>query len=306
MKIAIVLCTFNRIECLKIALQKYEDQTVKPDFVVIVNNASTDGTRAYLNNWQEKSASFEKIIIHNKENLGGAGGFSIGIEAAKKLDCDYIFLADDDAYAEREMLEELHKAEVYLSSKQINVVALCTAIYNGSEHELSHRCNVKQGIFNMKFAWMPEKMYSKKLFEVDIFTFVGACIKKSIVEKIGLPKMQYFIYFDDADYCMRIRQHGGIYCVTNSVMHHDIGHDRRDSWKDYYDTRNWIDLVKTYFPTRNVFGAAVKMYVKRCSVLAKIFRNRDREHRHMCWIAIQDGLNGRLGIHEVYKPGARI
>lgn len=57
---------------------------------------------------------------------------------------------------------------------------------------------------------------------------------------------------------------------------------------------------------RNVFGTAVKMYFKRCSILAKIFRNRDREHRHMCWIAIHDGLSGRLGIHEVYRPGSQI
>ena len=61
MKIAIVLCTFNRIDCLRIALQKYEDQTVKPDFMVIVNNASTDGTKEYLDSWKEKTSFFKKV-----------------------------------------------------------------------------------------------------------------------------------------------------------------------------------------------------------------------------------------------------
>lgn len=306
MKIAIVLCTFNRIDCLRIALQKYEDQTVKPDFMVIVNNASTDGTKEYLDSWKEKTSFFKKVVIHNEQNLGGSGGFSRGVEEALKLDCDYMFLADDDAYAETKVLEELHKADTYLKKKQVNVAALCTAIYNGANRELSHRCIVKQGVFNVKFDWVPEQVYSKRLFKVDIFTFVGAYIKKSVVEKIGLPKTQYFIYYDDAEYCMRIREYGEIYCVPGSIMHHDIGNDRRSSWKDYYDTRNWIDLVKAYFPKRNVFGTAVKMYFKRCSILAKIFRNRDREHRHMCWIAIHDGLSGRLGIHEVYRPGSQI
>ena len=304
--VAIVLCTFNRIDCLRIALQKYEDQTVKPDFMVIVNNASTDGTKEYLDSWKEKTSFFKKVVIHNEQNLGGSGGFSRGVEEALKLDCDYMFLADDDAYAETKVLEELHKADTYLKKKQVNVAALCTAIYNGANRELSHRCIVKQGVFNVKFDWVPEQVYSKRLFKVDIFTFVGACIKKSVVEKIGLPKTQYFIYYDDAEYCMRIREYGEIYCVPGSIMHHDIGNDRRSSWKDYYDTRNWIDLVKAYFPKRNVFGTAVKMYFKRCSILAKIFRNRDREHRHMCWIAIHDGLSGRLGIHEVYRPGSQI
>lgn len=306
MKIAIVLCTFNRIECLKIALQKYEDQTIRPNYMVIVDNASTDGTSEYLDEWKEKPVSFEKIIIHNKQNLGGSGGFAKGLEEALKLDCDYMFLADDDAYAENNVLEEIHKADMYLEKEQANVAALCTAIYNGAERELSHRCNVKQGFFNVRFEWLSERTYSKKLFKIDIFTFVGACIKKSVVEKIGLPKTQYFIYYDDAEYCMRIKQYGDIYCIPNSIMHHDIGHDRRSSWKDYYDTRNWIDLVKTYFPKRNVLGTVIKMYFKRCSILAKVFRKRDRKHRYMCWIAIQDGLNGRLGMHEDYKPGVRV
>ena len=151
MKIAIVLCTFNRIDCLRIALQKYEDQTVKPDFMVIVNNASTDGTKEYLDSWKEKTSFFKKVVIHNEQNLGGSGGFSRGVEEALKLDCDYMFLADDDAYAETKVLEELHKADTYLKKKQVNVAALCTAIYNGANRELSHRCIVKQGVFNVKF-----------------------------------------------------------------------------------------------------------------------------------------------------------
>jgi len=306
MKIAIVLCTFNRIDCLKIALQKYENQTVKPDFMVIVNNASTDGTKEYLDKWEGSPSSIKKIIIHNKQNIGGSGGFSRGVEEALKLDCDYMFLADDDAFAESEVLEEIHKADTYLNEKKTNVAALCTAIYNGLDRELSHRCRVKQGFFNVKFDWVSQKEYSTKLFKVDIFTFVGACIKKSIVEKIGLPKTQYFIYYDDAEYCMRIREHGDIYCVPSSIMHHDIGHDRRFSWKDYYDTRNWIDLVKTYFSQRYVWGAVIKMYIKRCSILAKIFRHRDRQHRYMCRVAIEDGISGKLGIHEIYGPGSKI
>lgn len=306
MKIAVVLCTYNRLECLKIALQKYENQTVQPDFMVIVNNASTDGTRLYLDTWKEKESYFKKIIIHNEKNTGGSGGFSCGVQQALNLDCDYIFLADDDAYAESKVLEELHKADEYLKEKNAKVAALCTSIYNGADRELSHRCKIHQGLFNVRFDWMPEKVYKEKVFQVDIFTFVGACIKKSVAEKIGLPKTQYFIYYDDAEYCMRIRQHGEIYCVPSSVMHHDIGHDRRSSWKDYYDTRNWIDLVKMYFPKRNVVGTVIKMYFKRCSILAKIIRNRDKLHRHMCWIAIQDGLHGKLGIHETYKPGSKI
>ena len=75
MKIAIVLCTFNRIDCLKIALQKYENQTVKPDFMVIVNNASTDGTKEYLDKWEGSPSSIKKFTINKiLVDLGGSQG----------------------------------------------------------------------------------------------------------------------------------------------------------------------------------------------------------------------------------------
>ncbi|WP_187115192.1 glycosyltransferase [Clostridium tyrobutyricum] len=305
MKIAVVLVTFNRLDCLKIALKRYEEQIEQPEFLVVIDNASNDGTKEYLDEWRKSStAVFEKKVIHMSENLGGSGGFSRGVEEASKLDCDFMFLADDDAYAEPDMLKELKKA--YASCNNQKVAALCTAIYNYNEHEIMHRCVIKQGLYNVKFVGMSEENYKKDLFEVDILSFVGAAIKKDIVQRIGLPKKEYFIYFDDSEYCMRIRREGHIYCVPKSIMHHDVGHDRRSSWKDYYDTRNWIDLVKNYFPKRNYYGAIVKMYFKRCSILATIFRKRDKNHRKMCMVAIHDAIYGKLGVNGVYKPGTKL
>lgn len=58
------------------SLQKNEKQTVRSDFMVIVNNASSDGTREYLDVWKEKKASFKKIIIHNEKITGGPAGYN--------------------------------------------------------------------------------------------------------------------------------------------------------------------------------------------------------------------------------------
>lgn len=303
-KIAVVLVTYNRLECLKIALDKYLKQTILPDNIIIVNNSSSDGTKEYLDDWylmNKKTTNIE--VITSPKNLGGAGGFSLGIKSSKKLDVDYVFLADDDAYAEPNMIQELKKYAWILKDRKI--AALCTSITNNGNLELMHRCSLKRGFFNVSIKGISEYEYSKPYFKLDLLTFVGACVKKSVIDEIGLPNSQYFIYYDDTEYSLRIRDHGDIYCITNSVMQHNVGTDRRNSWKDYYDTRNYIDMVKNNFNRKNFYFSILKMYIKRCSIAAKVFRNRDRYHRKMCQKAILDAFRGQLGISEIYGPSKK-
>ena len=60
MEIGVVLVTFNRLEKLKIALEAYERQTVKPKYILVVDNNSTDGTREYLENWKKEEKQYKK------------------------------------------------------------------------------------------------------------------------------------------------------------------------------------------------------------------------------------------------------
>lgn len=305
LRFAIVMVTYNRLACLKIALEKYEKQTLAPAYIVVVNNASTDGTKEYLDQWCDiKTGAYEKIVLHCTENTGGSGGFSKGVEVAVKLDCDFLFLADDDAYAEPDTLEKLEAA--YSSQNPEEIAALCTAILNHDRYEISHRCKVHRGLFCIKFVFMPLQSYNLQQFEIDVLTFVGAAIRKEAALKIGFPCKEYFIYFDDAEYSLRLRKFGKIYCVPQSVMHHDIENDRRASWKDYYDTRNWIDMIHRHFSHRFFLGAIVERYIKRCSILAAWARKRSKAHRKMCYEAIQDAVHGKLGKNDLYKPGIKI
>lgn len=308
MNVAVVLVTFNRLKSLKKALEKYERQTRKPKYILVVDNASQDGTAEFLQEWKnENIKGISKNVVFSHKNLGGSGGFALGIKEASSFDCEFLFLADDDAMAEPDMLEKLNKGYVtLLNAGKTNISAFCTAIYNFDKHEYLHRCKVKKGLFGIKFFGIPEKYYNRQFFQVDILTFVGACISKSAIKVIGNVKTDYFIYYDDSDYSMRLNQVGDIYCIPASVMHHDIGNNRIASWKAYYDTRNWINLVKNYFSKYELFCTIFKTYIKRCSIVAKIARDRSKKFRKMCLKAIKDGLNDNLGINNEYKPGKEV
>lgn len=298
-KIAVVMVTYNRIECLKTALKKYEDQSKLPAYIVVVNNASTDSTKEYLENWKNETATnIQKIVIHCNENTGGSGGFSRGMEEAIKLDCDFLFLADDDAYAEPDMLKELEIA--YNSCNKDEVAALCTAIFNYTDYEITHRCKIKKNLFNIKLIGLPKENYSKDKFEIDTLSFVGAAIKIDTVQRIGLPKKEYFIYFDDVEYSLRIRKEGKIICVPKSIMHHDVGHNSIPAWKYYYDIRNWIDMIRCHYNFWYYICAVALRYIKHGSILAQ--KRKGKEYSDMCKTAIKDSMEKKLGKSNIYSP----
>ena len=98
MKIGVVLVTYNRLEKLKIAIKSYENQIVRPEYIMIVNNCSTDGTEQFLEEWQNEKTEIEKIVINLDKNTGGSGGFNEGLTNCLALDADWVWVADDDAY----------------------------------------------------------------------------------------------------------------------------------------------------------------------------------------------------------------
>lgn len=105
MKINCVVVTYNRLSLLKECLSALENQTYPIQRIVIVDNCSTDGTSEFLDSLTDT----RYLIIHSKENIGGAGGFSLGLKSAVLEGCDYTWLMDDDTIPSSTALEELVK-----------------------------------------------------------------------------------------------------------------------------------------------------------------------------------------------------
>ena len=77
MKIATIIVTYNRIELLKKSISAHLSQSKQSDVILVVNNASTDGTAIYLSELENR---FKNIrVVNLKENTGGAGGFYHGL-----------------------------------------------------------------------------------------------------------------------------------------------------------------------------------------------------------------------------------
>ena len=90
-KIAAVVVTYNRLPLLQKCVKKLEAHTTPCD-ILIVNNASTDGTTEWLG--EQRHECF--FACNTGANLGGAGGFNYGMRWAVEAGYEYLWVMDDD------------------------------------------------------------------------------------------------------------------------------------------------------------------------------------------------------------------
>lgn len=248
-KIMILVVTYNRLEKLKKALSAYINQSYLPYKILIVDNCSTDGTRKYLSEWEEKTGSIEKKVICLERNCGGSGGFYEGMKAAKKEDFDWLWISDDDAYPDIDVLQQIKNyIEEY---PQYDV--FCSSVITSDGIDCAHRKVIrdKNNIFGIP---VEKDAYALKHFDINIFSFVGTCISKRVLIQCGLPVRNFFIWFDDTEYSLRVNENFKMMCVTSIRVFHDtiIETEWRHSWKTYYGERNKFYMLEAHLKKKDL------------------------------------------------------
>lgn len=242
-KYAIVIVTYNRKQLLRECIRRVTNQTVPAADIIIVNNASTDGTRIYLDELGKQDKIYD--IINLPQNIGGAGGFSVGIEHAATKEVECILIMDDDAMLSKNYMELLLLAR----SDKPQYKAFAGIVKVNGKIDLFHRRSISKA--GMMFKKYGEEKYHSSYFECEMASFCGMLLDVSVVEKIGLPHSYYFICHDDAEYSLRVSEYSKFLVVTDAILDHktkldnDV-HPRRYDWKDYYSIRNRILLVNEH------------------------------------------------------------
>lgn len=242
-KYAVVIVTHNREQLLRECVHRIQNQTVPAERVVIVNNASTDGTPVYLEQLSSENNMYE--VIDSRENIGGAGGFSRGIEAASKQDVDCMLIIDDDAMLESRYMEYLLDAR----QRHPEYRAFAGTVKVNGAIDTFHRRNLSK--HGMLLRNCPQDEYLKEYFDCDVTSFCGMLVDVDIIRQIGFPHAEYFIWHDDAEYSLRIIKHSKFLVVPQAVLDHktkpkDEVYPRRYDRRDYYAIRNMILMVNEH------------------------------------------------------------
>ena len=300
---AVLIVTYNRAALLRECVEAILAQTRAYDDVLIVDNASTDGTSDYLSILERKERFH---IVRERKNLGGAGGFSEGLRHVHTLHPDWITIIDDDAVLEPDFLEQIERAigKYGRSYRCFAGVPLTDGIRRG------HRRRVQGRILKKETA-VPYEEYRRESFSCEIGSFCGLVMADSLIPEIGYPDARYFIWYDDTEYCLRIAEHTRILNWNKAVIQHKAVVDDSGSyvvgWKEYYGIRNRIHMAGKHYGLCTKEYIILRKRVRGMLLLVRLLlKGKPREAMQTAKLyhcAIRDGKRKQLGLHPVYRPG---
>ena len=214
-RVVAVVVTWNRQDLLAESLAALESQTHAPAEIVVVDNASTDGTAELL-----ARAYAHLQVVRLTANTGGAGGFAAGIERALTCEPDLVWLLDDDTVPTPTAAEHLVAAwSTYRSDVNIGkppaVLASRVIWTDGRDHPMNTP-RTKPG------ATRAERTAAAAVGCVPIrsASFVSIMCDAARVRERGLPVADYFLWNDDFEYSTRlIRGAVGLSCPDSVVVH---------------------------------------------------------------------------------------
>ena len=213
-KVIAVVVTYNRKELLKESIEALLAQEYENFDILIVDNASTDGTKEYI----EELLKISKISYENTgANLGGAGGFNYGMKKAIERGYEYVWIMDDDTIPYKDSLKELMNADIVLQGEYGYLSSI--AIWkDGTPCKMNGQKICK--------GWYDEAHFLKNsLIRTYYSTFVSLFLKASVIKEIGFPIKEFFIWGDDVEYTNRISKKYNCYIVGNSQVLHSTNNN---------------------------------------------------------------------------------
>jgi GT2 family glycosyltransferase len=229
-----VIVTYNRLDKLKRVLTNVCAQdSAELATIVVVNNASTDGTNAWLET--QKVIEPRLKVLQLETNSGGAGGFHRGLLEAYRIGADYAWLMDDDCYPYENALSRLLRAySGYLERFGEAPGFACSRVL-GEDAENICAMNIPGAAWNWCFP------YSETLpiIAAHWCSFVSCLVAVSDLDLHGLPLKEYFIWYDDLEFTRRLAQGKCGVVAMNSVAVHDLPCGNPVDWHKVEPSTLW-------------------------------------------------------------------
>jgi GT2 family glycosyltransferase len=212
-KVSIIILTKDNLHLTQLCLDSIYRNTLYPNFeVIIVDNASTDGTREYLQRQMETHQNLR--VIFNEENKGFAHANNQGILNALG---DYVVLLNNDTVVTRGWLRGLVQ---YL--ERDSKVGMVGPITNFAGNEAKIDVLYSSQTAMEEFADRYVFDHEGQSFEIKMLAMFCVAMRRKLIEEVGLLDERFGIgMFEDDDYAYRVKLQGyKLLCVEDVFIHH--------------------------------------------------------------------------------------
>lgn len=260
--IAIIIVHYGNIETTVNCLSSISNLTNVSNLILVNNSQASIGKII-----KEK---FKWItVINNPKNLGYAAALNIGIKSALKTNPQFILILNNDIIVRKNFLKELLS---YCQKHQVDVVG--PKILDQHGHIWFDGGEIDKNRFTA----------GHKKGKIDFLSGCCLLINKRVFDKIGFFDEQYFMYYEDVDFCLRARKVGfklGI--AEKAIVYHQIKkNEKQKKLMEYYLARNHFLFLKKHAP----FFVKIRELIR----LPKTIRQHYQKKEFSALAGIKDAL----------------
>ncbi|EQB88386.1 GT2 family glycosyltransferase [Clostridium punense] len=245
-KVAIILLNYCGVEDTLECVKSLEAIDYKNYEIIIVDNNSPDNSYEVL----KQSIGDKHTLIKAESNGGFAKGNNIGIDYALKSGCDYVLLLNNDTIVEKDFLG--HMVNCYESNPNIGIVGCKIPYYNKKDYIWFAGGEINYNRFYG--SHYGEGQLDKEAFNKEKkVTFTTGCVMLigvEVIKTVGMLPEEYFMYFEDVDYCVKVLEKGyNIYYCPKAIVYHKVSATSGGQLSPFsikWSTRNRLIFMEKY------------------------------------------------------------
>ena len=289
--VGIILVNYNGYEDTKECIESIKKNTYHNYKIIIVDNASLDGSGKLLDN--EYSGDKDIIVILNRENAGFSEGNNIGLKYASEEKLDYVLMLNNDTIVDSDFLYKLIKG-----ARKTNFKGLYSGkiLYYFDKDKIwfaGGKYNYFKGTASHEGVNENDGKYYNTTRKIEFIC--GCCIFMSmeIYHQLGNLSDEYFLYAEDLDYSLMAQNKNiSMYYIPEARIYHKVS-----------ASTSKISILSQYYMIRNRFYIISKFHYGYKKISAYIFttlwcikRIIKREFSiPVCKTAISDFITNNMG-----------
>lgn len=280
-KISLVTILYKSEDSISSFLDCLQQQEQSNWVLYVINNASPDKSVGLVSSRLDSRI----IIVDNLSNAGFAKAANQGLRAAIAAGSDLVVLINNDIIFGKDFLKDFYNAYVNLKADVISPRIMRIDQPNKSWYT--------GGTFDDTWVFthsMHDYDGSASMLPVPVEFATGCClgISRSTIERIGLLDERFFVYWEDTDFCLRLKNANiPILYVPSLVLYHDGGSSSDGEFSLSYMRlfyRSYMQFVKKHFGLKRATTTALRLWLRE--------RNRSNYGRHGLHVMIRAMLVG--------------